>query len=157
MLQSGLWLIGVWIRWVQGDALQLPFPDNHFDAVTMGYGLRNVVSIPHALQEIQRVLKYSEPDALHKKPCLVPNNQILTVWQFYFYFTQISRKRLPFVSSHFMQAPLKISESLFLGRWDITLQQNLQGKPRYMCHVVIIYRSTHDAHHHHVISNLSRS
>lgn len=30
------------IDWVQGDALQLPFDDNSFDAATMGYGLRSV-------------------------------------------------------------------------------------------------------------------
>lgn len=37
------------IRWVQGDALQLPFEDASFDAATMGYGLRNVANIPAAL------------------------------------------------------------------------------------------------------------
>lgn len=34
------------MRWVQGDALDLPFPDCSFDAATMGYGLRNVADIP---------------------------------------------------------------------------------------------------------------
>ena len=38
------------VEWVQGDALQLPFPDATFDAATMGYGLRNVASIPQALK-----------------------------------------------------------------------------------------------------------
>lgn len=38
------------IDWVQGDALKLPFPDATFDAATMGYGLRNVASIPQALK-----------------------------------------------------------------------------------------------------------
>lgn len=45
------------IQWVEADALQLPFPDNHFDAATMGYGLRNVTDIPRALRELHRVLK----------------------------------------------------------------------------------------------------
>lgn len=44
-------------RWLCGDALELPFEDDRFDAVTMGYGLRNVVDIPQALREIWRVLK----------------------------------------------------------------------------------------------------
>lgn len=44
-------------RWYRGDALQLPFADNRFDAATMGYGLRNVGDIPQALSEIYRVLK----------------------------------------------------------------------------------------------------
>ena len=43
--------------WLCGDALQLPFGDDRFDAVTMGYGLRNVVDIPQALREIWRVLQ----------------------------------------------------------------------------------------------------
>lgn len=44
-------------RWVEGDALDLPFPDSHFDAVTMGYGLRNVVDRHKAMEEMFRVLK----------------------------------------------------------------------------------------------------
>ncbi|MBW4652262.1 MAG: bifunctional demethylmenaquinone methyltransferase/2-methoxy-6-polyprenyl-1,4-benzoquinol methylase UbiE [Kaiparowitsia implicata GSE-PSE-MK54-09C] len=45
------------ITWVEGDALNLPFEANTFDAVTMGYGLRNVVDIPASLRELHRVLK----------------------------------------------------------------------------------------------------
>ncbi|KAM7250982.1 hypothetical protein ACFE04_022865 [Oxalis oulophora] len=45
------------IEWIEGDALELPFSDNYFDAVTMGYGLRNVVDRHRAMQEIFRVLK----------------------------------------------------------------------------------------------------
>lgn len=44
-------------RWVEGDALDLPFVDCKFDAVTMGYGLRNVVDRHRAMREIYRVLK----------------------------------------------------------------------------------------------------
>lgn len=45
------------IEWVEADALDLPFPDNFFDAATMGYGLRNVTDISRSLQELHRVLK----------------------------------------------------------------------------------------------------
>ena len=45
------------ITWVEADALNLPFDNNHFDAATMGYGLRNVTDIPRCLQELHRVLK----------------------------------------------------------------------------------------------------
>lgn len=45
------------LTWVESDVLHLPFPDQAFDAATMGYGLRNVVDIPAALKEIHRVLK----------------------------------------------------------------------------------------------------
>ena len=44
-------------RWVQGDAMQLPFDTASFDAATMGYGLRNVADIPAALRELHRVLR----------------------------------------------------------------------------------------------------
>ncbi|CAN6228767.1 unnamed protein product [Urochloa humidicola] len=45
------------IKWIEGDALDLPFTDCYFDAVTIGYGLRNVVDKPRAMQEIFKVLK----------------------------------------------------------------------------------------------------
>ncbi|KAJ7953582.1 2-phytyl-1,4-beta-naphthoquinone methyltransferase, chloroplastic [Quillaja saponaria] len=45
------------IKWVEGDALDLPFSDGYFDAITMGYGLRNVVNKRRAMKEILRVLK----------------------------------------------------------------------------------------------------
>jgi len=45
------------IQWVQGDAMDLPFEDQSFDAATMGYGLRNVSDIPKALSELRRVLR----------------------------------------------------------------------------------------------------
>jgi demethylmenaquinone methyltransferase / 2-methoxy-6-polyprenyl-1,4-benzoquinol methylase len=45
------------IKFVQGDAQKLPFPDNSFDAVTMGYGLRNLASWEMGLQEMVRVAK----------------------------------------------------------------------------------------------------
>ncbi|GAQ83677.1 ubiquinone/menaquinone biosynthesis methyltransferase [Klebsormidium nitens] len=45
------------MKWIEGDALSLPFDSNAFDAATMGYGLRNVTDIPRSLREIHRVLK----------------------------------------------------------------------------------------------------
>lgn len=45
------------INWVEGNAIDLPFPENHFDCGTMGYGLRNVPDIPRSLAELHRVLK----------------------------------------------------------------------------------------------------
>ncbi|HTR41908.1 MAG TPA: bifunctional demethylmenaquinone methyltransferase/2-methoxy-6-polyprenyl-1,4-benzoquinol methylase UbiE [Pseudomonadales bacterium] len=45
------------LKFMQGDAEQLPFPDNSFDAVTMGYGLRNLSSWESGLREMMRVAK----------------------------------------------------------------------------------------------------
>ena len=42
---------------VQCDAENLPFPDNHFDCVSIGFGLRNVTRKEAALREMRRVLK----------------------------------------------------------------------------------------------------
>lgn len=42
---------------VQGDVMALPFESGRFDAVTVGFGLRNFVDIPKALSEMARVLK----------------------------------------------------------------------------------------------------
>ncbi|MFO1460738.1 MAG: bifunctional demethylmenaquinone methyltransferase/2-methoxy-6-polyprenyl-1,4-benzoquinol methylase UbiE [Verrucomicrobiota bacterium] len=44
-------------RFQQGDALQLPFPDAEFDAVTVSYGLRNLADLDRGLRELYRVLK----------------------------------------------------------------------------------------------------
>ncbi|XP_066335353.1 2-phytyl-1,4-beta-naphthoquinone methyltransferase, chloroplastic-like isoform X2 [Miscanthus floridulus] len=45
------------IKWTEGDALALPFADCYFDAVTVGYGLRNVLDRSIVMAEIFRVLK----------------------------------------------------------------------------------------------------
>ncbi len=44
-------------KWFVGDALDLPFADQTFDAITMGYGLRNLSDRLTALTEMYRVLK----------------------------------------------------------------------------------------------------
>ncbi|HUV99825.1 MAG TPA: bifunctional demethylmenaquinone methyltransferase/2-methoxy-6-polyprenyl-1,4-benzoquinol methylase UbiE [Gallionella sp.] len=41
----------------QCDAEHLPFPDNHFDCVSIAFGLRNVTHKDAALREMKRVLK----------------------------------------------------------------------------------------------------
>jgi demethylmenaquinone methyltransferase/2-methoxy-6-polyprenyl-1,4-benzoquinol methylase len=43
-------------RFVQADALRLPFRSGAFDALTIGYGLRNVADLERALAEMRRVL-----------------------------------------------------------------------------------------------------
>jgi demethylmenaquinone methyltransferase/2-methoxy-6-polyprenyl-1,4-benzoquinol methylase len=44
-------------KFIQGDAQQIPFPDNSFDIVTVGYGLRNLTSWEKGLEEMFRVAK----------------------------------------------------------------------------------------------------
>jgi demethylmenaquinone methyltransferase/2-methoxy-6-polyprenyl-1,4-benzoquinol methylase len=45
------------LRYVRLNAEALPFPDGHFDAVTIAFGLRNVTDKAAALREMRRVLK----------------------------------------------------------------------------------------------------
>jgi len=45
------------IEWVRGDAAALPFPDETFDAVTVGFGIRNLADLEGGLRELARVLK----------------------------------------------------------------------------------------------------
>ena len=45
------------ISWVEGDALQLPFPDQSFDLVTSAFGFRNLADYDAGLREICRVLR----------------------------------------------------------------------------------------------------
>lgn len=45
------------VRLVQGNVMELPFADDTFDAVTVGWGLRNVPDMDRTLQEMLRVLK----------------------------------------------------------------------------------------------------
>ena len=42
--------------WVQADAAALPFPDASFDAVTVGFGIRNLADLEGGLRELARVL-----------------------------------------------------------------------------------------------------
>lgn len=45
------------LPFIAGDATQLPFADNTFDAATISFGLRNVVDTDKALSELLRVVR----------------------------------------------------------------------------------------------------
>lgn len=59
MLEAGRSKVAVHpnITLVQGNAMELPFPDDSFDFVTIGFGLRNVPDYLTVLKEMNRVLK----------------------------------------------------------------------------------------------------
>ena len=65
------------VDYAQGNAEALPFPDNHFDIITIAFGLRNVRDKDAALRSMHRVLKpggkmmvleFSKPIAPGLKP-----------------------------------------------------------------------------------------
>ena len=45
------------LTWEQADAMALPYPDDGFDAVTVGFGARNFGDLPQGLREMVRVVK----------------------------------------------------------------------------------------------------
>jgi len=45
------------LRMVRADATAIAAPDDHFDAVTIAFGIRNVIDVTKALREMYRVLK----------------------------------------------------------------------------------------------------
>jgi demethylmenaquinone methyltransferase/2-methoxy-6-polyprenyl-1,4-benzoquinol methylase len=45
------------VEWVQGDVTELPYEGGSFDAVTVGFGIRNVLELDAGLRELARVLR----------------------------------------------------------------------------------------------------
>jgi len=45
------------LKFIEGDALRLPFADATFDGITIGFALRNLASVEQGLAELHRVLK----------------------------------------------------------------------------------------------------
>lgn len=45
------------VKWIEADALQLPFPDQSFDLVASAFGFRNLADYDAGLREIRRVLR----------------------------------------------------------------------------------------------------
>ncbi|KHE72149.1 demethylmenaquinone methyltransferase [Halobacillus sp. BBL2006] len=74
------------VEFEHGNAMQLPFEDNRFDYVTIGFGLRNVPDYLQVLKEMHRVVK---PGG--KVVCLEtsqPTNPLFKA-VYYFYFSNI--------------------------------------------------------------------
>jgi len=72
------------VEYVQANAECLPFPDNHFDAITIAFGLRNVTDKDAALRSMFRVLKPGRPLLIleFSKPVLKPLNPVYDVYSF---------------------------------------------------------------------------
>ncbi|WP_373892655.1 demethylmenaquinone methyltransferase [Virgibacillus sp. CBA3643] len=68
---------------IHGNAMDLPFDDNSFDYVTIGFGLRNVPDYMTVLKELRRVVKPSG-----KVVCLETSQPTLIGFRqlYYFYF-----------------------------------------------------------------------
>ncbi|SES80611.1 2-octaprenyl-6-methoxy-1,4-benzoquinone methylase /demethylmenaquinone methyltransferase [Oceanobacillus limi] len=71
------------LEFIHGNAMELPFEDNSFDYVTIGFGLRNVPDYMTVLKEMYRVVKPSG-----KVVCLETSQPTLFGFRqlYYFYF-----------------------------------------------------------------------
>jgi demethylmenaquinone methyltransferase / 2-methoxy-6-polyprenyl-1,4-benzoquinol methylase len=74
------------VKLIHGNAMELPFPDNSFDYVTIGFGLRNVPDYLQVLKEMHRVVK---PGGI--AVCLETSQPTLWGYKqlYYFYFRHI--------------------------------------------------------------------
>lgn len=78
------------VELIGGDAENLPFEDNTFDAITVAFGVRNFEHLEAGLKEMQRVLKPNGKVVIleFSKPHVFPFKQL-----FNFYFKNV----LPFI------------------------------------------------------------
>ncbi|MDO5654774.1 MAG: bifunctional demethylmenaquinone methyltransferase/2-methoxy-6-polyprenyl-1,4-benzoquinol methylase UbiE [Flavobacteriaceae bacterium] len=82
------------IQMIQGDAENMPFEDNSFDAITVAFGVRNFENLEKGLKEIHRVLKPGGTFLIleFSQPQVFPVKQVYN-----FYFKNI----LPFIGKTF--------------------------------------------------------
>ena len=78
------------IKLESGDSEDLQFEDNHFDAITVAFGVRNFENLEKGLAEMKRVLKPGGKAVIleFSKPSIFPFKQL-----YHFYFKNI----LPFI------------------------------------------------------------
>jgi demethylmenaquinone methyltransferase/2-methoxy-6-polyprenyl-1,4-benzoquinol methylase len=80
------------IRLVRGDATRLPLPDATFDAVTIAFGIRNVVDPMAACREFHRVLKPGGQLAILEFGFpRVPGIKTLYAWYFRYLLPAVGR------------------------------------------------------------------
>ena len=73
------------IRYVQGDAENISFPDRHFEAAMVGFGIRNVTNVKKGFEEMYRVLKPGGRMICleFSKPTFLPFRKLYDFYSFY--------------------------------------------------------------------------
>lgn len=73
------------VEMVQGDSENLPYQDNHFDGITVGFGVRNFENLKKGLSEMKRVLKDGAPAIIleFSKPKRFPVKQSFNFYSKY--------------------------------------------------------------------------
>ena len=90
MIQAGLHKvsrkdIALRIGYVQGNAETISFPDRHFDAAMVGFGIRNVTDMKKGFEEMYRVLKPGGKMMCleFSKPTFPPFRWLYDIYSFY--------------------------------------------------------------------------
>lgn len=73
------------MRYVQGDAESISFPDGEFDATMVGFGIRNVTNMKNGFEEMHRVLKPGGKMMCleFSKPTFAPFRWLYDIYSFY--------------------------------------------------------------------------
>ena len=73
------------IRYVQGNAESISFPDRHFEAAMVGFGIRNVTNMKQGFEEMYRVLKPGGKMMCleFSKPTFLPFRWLYDIYSFY--------------------------------------------------------------------------
>ena len=73
------------IRYVQGNAESISFPDQHFEAAMVGFGIRNVTNMKKGFEEMYRVLKFGGKMICleFSKPTFLPFRWLYDYYSFY--------------------------------------------------------------------------
>ncbi|MDF7627634.1 bifunctional demethylmenaquinone methyltransferase/2-methoxy-6-polyprenyl-1,4-benzoquinol methylase UbiE [Lactobacillaceae bacterium L1_55_11] len=122
------------IQLVQGDAMHLPFEDQSFDLVTIGFGLRNLPDPKQGLIEMYRVLKSGGQLVILETS--QPTNPIIKpFWRFYVgklmpWFGQVfahgkgsAYQYLDETTEHFMNYQALSQLLADLGYQDVTVKR----------------------------------
>ncbi|MES2622555.1 MAG: bifunctional demethylmenaquinone methyltransferase/2-methoxy-6-polyprenyl-1,4-benzoquinol methylase UbiE [Bacteroidota bacterium] len=71
------------VEFIKGDSEKMPFADNSFDAITVGFGVRNFENLEVGLKEMQRVLRTGGKVAILEAS--MPQNAIIrSLFSLYF-------------------------------------------------------------------------
>ncbi len=94
---------------IEGRAESLPFPDNHFDFLSMGYALRHISDLGVAFAEFERVLKPGGRLCILE---ITPAQNRLGRW----FLKTYMRSVLPFLTRFFSRQ--KDSATIWRYHWD---------------------------------------
>lgn len=96
-----------YIQLVEGDAMHLPFEDDTFDALTIGFGFRNIQDRERALREFYRVVK---PGGMFV--CLEVTQPAKAIKPFYYFYMLKIVPEIAHIMGQDMQAYKYLGQSI---------------------------------------------